>query len=81
MKKDKLKKIDGISGYILLVLSIFGTVLGLLLVCSVLKLMDSVPISSKLFGWILLFISLISLLYAIYLILAVKKKFSKKNEK
>lgn len=56
MKKRKLSTIDKVFSYILLGLAIFSCLLGILLVTSVIKLVDSFPISSICFGCFLIII-------------------------
>lgn len=74
MKKRKLSTIDKVFSYILLGFAIFSCLLGILLVTSVIKLVDSFPISSIWFGCFLIIIGLFCFIYSIIIIVAVNKQ-------
>ena len=65
MNKRKYSMMDKVLSYILLVFAIFGCTLGLLLVTSTIKFVDSFPISSSRFGFYLIIISLFCFIYSI----------------
>ena len=74
MRKRKLTNIDKIQGYIVICLSIPCILLGCLLVTSVIKLFESFPIPSVLFGYILITLGLISFIYSLVIIILVNKQ-------
>ena len=78
MNKRKYSMMDKVLSYILLVLSIFGCTLGLLIVTSTIKLVDSFPISSSRFGFYLIIISLFCFIYSIIIIVLSNKQLKRK---
>ncbi len=78
MNKRKYSMMDKVLSYILLVLAIFGCTLGLLIVTSTIKLVDSFPISSSRFGFYLIIISLFCFIYSIIIIVLSNKQLKRK---
>lgn len=78
MKKRKFSIIDKVLSYILLVFAIFCCILGLLLVTSAIKLVDSFPIPSVWFGFCLIIISLFCFAYSIIIIVLANKQLKRK---
>ena len=58
--------------------SVVASTMGVLLITKMIKLADKFPISSITFGWILLTIGVLCLIYSILVMILVYKKFSKK---
>lgn len=78
MNKRKYSMMDKVLSYILLVLAIFGCTLGLLIVTSTIKLVDSFPISSSRFGFYLIIFSLFCFIYSIIIIVLSNKQLKRK---
>ena len=78
MNKRKYSMMDKVLSYILLVLAVFGCTLGLLIVTSTIKLVDSFPISSSRFGFYLIIISLFCFIYSIIIIVLSNKQLKRK---
>ena len=78
MNKRKYSMMDKVLSYILLVLAIFGCTLGLLIVTSTVKLVDSFPISSSRFGFYLIIFSLFCFIYSIITIVLANKQLKRK---
>ena len=78
MKLFKLSKYDKVLAPILMALSVIASTMGVLLITEMIKLVDKFPISSITFGWILLVIGVLCLIYSIVIMVLAYKKFSKK---
>ena len=77
MKLFKLSRYDKVLAPILMALSVIASTMGVLLITQMIKLEDKFPISSITFGWILLTIGVLCLIYSIVIMVLAYKKFSK----
>ena len=76
MKLFKLSKYDKVLAPILMAFSVIASTIGVFLIREIIKLIDKFPISSVTFGWILLAIGVLCLIYSIVIMVLVYKKFS-----
>ena len=78
MKLFKLSRYDKVLAPILMAFSVIASTMGVLLITKMIKLVDKFLISSITFGWILLSIGVLCLIYSIVIMVLAYKKFSKK---
>ena len=78
MKIFKLSRYDKVLTPILMAFSVIASTMGVLLTTKMIKLADKFPMSSITFGWILLTIGVLCLIYSIVIMVLAYKKFSKK---
>ena len=78
MKLFKVSRYDKVLAPILIAFAVVTIIIGVLLITKMIKFVDQFPISSITFGWILLTIGVLCLIYSILVMILVYKKFSKK---